>query len=59
MFVRVGVTRPFDPTEAGNLQYWLQIDGLHFFSKITRKYVRDFHVDDNGVVGVNGAKHNG
>ena len=59
VFVRVGVTRPFDPTEAGNLQYWLQIDGLHFFSKITRKYVRDFHVDDNGVVGVNGANHNG
>lgn len=42
VFVRVGVTRPFDPAEAGNLSYWVQIDGLHFFSKTTGKYVRDF-----------------
>ena len=42
VFVRVGVTRPFDPADAGNLSYWVQIDGLHFFSKTTGTYVRDF-----------------
>lgn len=59
VFARVGVTRPFDPAGAGNLQYWVQVDGLHFFSKVTKKYVRDFNGDDANAIGVNGEKHNG
>ena len=59
LFVRVGVTRPFDPAEAGNLSYWLQIDGLHFFSKTTGRYVRDF-CDEAGNLDVfNGDGRNG
>lgn len=46
VFVRVGVTRPFDPSESGNLSYWVQIDGVHFFSKSTGKYVRDFSCEE-------------
>lgn len=54
VFVRVGVTRPFDPAETGNLRYWVQIDGLHFFSKATGKYVRDFNDGGSAVVGNGG-----
>lgn len=52
VFVRVGVTRPFDPDAHGNLRYWVQIDGLHFFLKNTGKYVRDFVSDVADVKGV-------
>lgn len=58
VFVRVGVTRPFDPAESGNLRYWVQIDGVHFFSKVTGKYVRDFSSDDDSVI-VSGDNQNG
>ena len=42
VYVRVGITRPYDPKGMGNLQYWTQIDGLHFFNVVSGKYVRDF-----------------
>lgn len=46
LYVRVGVTRPFDPQHGtpleGNLRYWTQIDGLHFFSRSSGRYIRDF-----------------
>lgn len=38
LYVRIGITRPFDPKNSNNLQYWTQIDGLHFFSCDTGMY---------------------
>lgn len=58
VFVRIGVTRPFDPSGADDLKYWVQIDGLHFFSKNTGKYVRDF-CDESCAVGARGGDCNG
>lgn len=45
LFVRVGITRAYDPKQQNDLKYWTQIDGLHFFKKNTNEYVQAFSLE--------------
>lgn len=45
LYLRVGLTRAFKKKgEVEVEQYWLQVDGLHFFRKDTGAYCRDFNI---------------